>query len=255
MFSFLTHLLYLLSFICKNNIQRDIWQCPCYVPERAQECCVFPPVFLLPLPFCVFRWSTWVTSACELGVCLSALEAGNKRAGQWSSQALLPLLVSGLPDTCVSDEPKVSDIPSQTSVITHDIVLTKPFPIKQHAYRVNPAKSEIMRKETDYLVMNGFAVPSCSPWSSPCLLNIKSDGSPRFCTDFRKVNAVTVPDAHPLPLIDDCIDEIGPALHVSKLDMLKGYWQVLLTLRASDIFAFVTPDSFLQYTVMLPEAS
>ena len=81
-------------------------------------------------------------------------------------------------------------------------------------------------------------------------LRYKSDGSPRFCTDFRKVNAVTVPDAHPLPLIDDCIDEIGPALHVSKLDMLKGYWQVPLTPRASEISAFVTPDSFLQYTGM-----
>ena len=47
------------------------------------------------------------------------------------------------------------------------------------------------------------------------MLDIKSDGTPRFCTDFRKVNAVTVADAHPLPLIDDCIDEIGPAAYVT----------------------------------------
>lgn len=32
--------------------------------------------------------------------------------------------------------------------------------------------------------------------------------------------------------------------------MLKGYWQVPLTTRASEISAFVTPDHFLQYTVM-----
>lgn len=143
-----------------------------------------------------------------------------------------------------------NDIPSQTSLVHHDIVLTCQKPLKQNAYRVNPAKREIMKKETDYLVQNGFAVPSSSPWSSPCLLDAKSDGSPRFCTDFRKVNAVTVPDAHPLPLIDDCIDEVGPATYVSKLDMLKGYWQVPLTPRASEISAFVTPDCFLQYTVM-----
>lgn len=143
-----------------------------------------------------------------------------------------------------------NDIPSQTSVISHDIVLINPSPIKQRAYRVNPAKREVMRKEVEYLMQNAFAVPSSSPWSSPCLLDTKSDGSPRFCTDFRKVNSVTVPDAHPLPLIDDCIDEIGPATYVSKLDMLKGYWQVPLTKRASDISAFVTPDHFLQYTVM-----
>lgn len=72
-------------------------------------------------------------------------------------------------------------------------------------------------------------------WISSCLLDTKSDGSPRFCTDFHKVNAITVPDAHPLPLIDDCIDEIGPAPLASNIDMLKGYWQVPLTARDSDI--------------------
>ncbi|TWW59234.1 Retrovirus-related Pol polyprotein from transposon 17.6 [Takifugu flavidus] len=143
-----------------------------------------------------------------------------------------------------------NDIPTQTTAITHDIVLTNSRPIKQRAYRVSPLKRECMRKEVDYLLQHGFAVPSSSSWSSPCLLDKKSDGSPRFCTDFRKVNSVTVSDAHPLPLIDDCIDEIGPARYASKLDLLKGYCQVPLTPRASEISAFVTQDSFLQYTVM-----
>lgn len=170
----------------------------------------------------------------------------------------LPRSLAHLPDNQRADIEKLlyefpclfNDIPSQTSVVMHDIVLTNPRPIKQHAYRVNPVKRQIMRKEIDYLVQNGFAVPSSSPWSSPCLLDIKSDGSPRFCTDYRKVNAVTVPDAHPLPLIDDCVDEVGSASFVTKLDLLKGYWQVPLTPRASEISAFVTPDNFLQYTVM-----
>lgn len=48
-----------------------------------------------------------------------------------------------------------------------------------------------MKKEADYLLENDLAVPSCSPWSSPCLLAPKADGTPRFCTDYRKVNAVT----------------------------------------------------------------
>lgn len=34
------------------------------------------------------------------------------------------------------------------------------------------------------------------------------------------------------------------------LNLLKGYWQVPLTDRASEISAFVTPDNFLQYSVM-----
>ena len=34
---------------------------------------------------------------------------------------------------------------------------------------------------------NNIAVPSFSSWASPSLLVDKSDKSPRFCTDYRKV--------------------------------------------------------------------
>lgn len=143
-----------------------------------------------------------------------------------------------------------SDVPKQTNVLQHDIVVNGARPIKQHAYRVNAVKKSIMRQEVSYLLENDLAKPSCSPWSSPCLLVPKPDGTFRFCTDFRKVNAVTVPDSYPLPRMEDCIDNIGSARFVTKLDMLKGYWQVPLTPQASDISAFVTPDTFLQYTAM-----
>lgn len=50
--------------------------------------------------------------------------------------------------------------------------------------------------------------------------------------------------------MENCVDQVGAAKFVTKLDLLKGYWQVPLTSRAAEISAFVTPDSFLQYTVM-----
>ncbi len=142
------------------------------------------------------------------------------------------------------------DVPTLINVLPHDIDVKDARPIKQHAYRVNPVKRSVMRQEVDYLLENGLAKSSCSPWSSPCILVPKPDGSFRFCTDFRKVNAVTVPDSYPLPRMEDCVDNVGFAQFVSKLDMLKGYWQVPLTSKASEIAAFVTPDSFLQYTAM-----
>lgn len=97
-----------------------------------------------------------------------------------------------------------------------------------------------MKSEVEYLCENGLAKQSFSPWSSPCLLVTKSDGSARFCMDYRKVKAVTVPDCFPLPRMEDCVDNLGSAKFVSKLDLLQGYWQVPLTSRASDISAFVT---------------
>lgn len=142
------------------------------------------------------------------------------------------------------------DIPSQTTVLQHDIDVGYANPIKQHPYRLNPRKRELMKAEVNYLHRNNFASPSQSAWSSPCLLVPKADSSVRFCTDYRKVNAVTKPDSFPLPRMEDCIDRVGPAKFVTKLDLLKGYWQVPLTSRASEISAFVTPDDFMQYSVM-----
>ncbi|GAA6107053.1 uncharacterized protein LOC113047065 isoform X1 [Tachysurus ichikawai] len=99
-----------------------------------------------------------------------------------------------------------------------------------------------MKAEVEYMLKYGFAVPSQSPWSSPCLLVPKPDSTYRFCTDFRKVNKVTKADSFPLPRMEDCVDRVGNAKYVTKLYLLKGYWQVPLTQRASEISAFVTPD-------------
>uniref|UniRef100_A0A8B9H0C2 ribonuclease H n=1 Tax=Astyanax mexicanus TaxID=7994 RepID=A0A8B9H0C2_ASTMX len=143
-----------------------------------------------------------------------------------------------------------SDVPSQTNVLSHDIDVQGHLPIKQHAYRVNPMKRQQMQNEVQYLLENDLATPSVSSWSSPCLLVPKPDGTNRFCTDYRKVNSVTKPDSFPLPRMEDCIDRVGTAKFVTKLDLLKGYWQVPLTPAAAEISAFVTPDSFLQYSVM-----
>uniref|UniRef100_A0AAZ1Y236 Integrase catalytic domain-containing protein n=1 Tax=Oreochromis aureus TaxID=47969 RepID=A0AAZ1Y236_OREAU len=86
-----------------------------------------------------------------------------------------------------------SDKPTQTTVLEHDIDVGDHRPIKQHTYRVNPVKRAVMKKEVEYLLKNGFAVPSFSPWSSPTLLVPKSDETPRFCNDYH-------PSIHPHPL-------------------------------------------------------
>ena len=100
------------------------------------------------------------------------------------------------------------------------------------------------------MLKNEIIEPTHSDWSSPCLLVPKSDGSSRFCTDYRKVNEVTKTDTHPLPRMEDCIDHVGSAKYVSKFDLMKGYWQVPLTPRAVEVSAFVTPDGLYAYKVM-----
>ena len=109
---------------------------------------------------------------------------------------------------------------------------------------------ETLRDEVIYLLENGFAQVSNSPWASPCLLVPKEGGSFRMCTDYRQVNSKTIKDSYPLPRLDDIIDSIGHAKYVTKLDLLKGYYKVELTERARTISAFITPFGLFQYNVM-----
>ena len=142
------------------------------------------------------------------------------------------------------------DTPSRTDQVLHDVDVGSATPIKQHPYIVNPLKLKIMRKEVAYMLENDLIEASSSEWSSPCVLVPKPDGTYRFCTDFRQVNKVTKSDSYPIPRVDDCVDRVGNAKFVSKLDLLKGYWQVPLTTRAKEISAFATPDGLYQYKVM-----
>lgn len=64
------------------------------------------------------------------------------------------------------------------------------------------------------------------------------------------MNSVTKPDSFPLPGMEDCIDQVEAAKFVSKLDLLKGFWQVPLSARAREIAAFITSSGLYSYRVM-----
>jgi hypothetical protein len=68
----------------------------------------------------------------------------------------------------------------------------------------------------------------------------KPDGTIRFYVDFCHVNDITIPDAFPLTWIEDLIDHIDQAKFLTKIDLLRGYWQVPLDADAIQISAFVT---------------
>ena len=145
-----------------------------------------------------------------------------------------------------------ADSPGFCHTHVHDVHLIDPHikPIKQMSYRLNPQKKEIMKKEIDYLLQKDLIEPSYSPWASPSLLVPKPDGSFRLCTDYRKLNSITVPDAYPLPRIEDLLDEIGKSKYVSTIDLQKGYYQIGLTERAKILSSFTTPFGLYQYKVM-----
>ena len=144
----------------------------------------------------------------------------------------------------------IKDTPGLTHLIEHDIQLLGNDPIRQQPYRLNPKKAEVVNHEVQYMLDHKLATPSISPWASPVVLVKKEDNQHRLCIDYRKVNAITKPDNFPLPRVIDCLDQIGNAKFISKIDLLKGYWQVPLSEGAREVSAFVTPSGAYECLVM-----
>jgi len=84
------------------------------------------------------------------------------------------------------------------------------------------------------LLSTGFIRESSRCYVSPLVLVKKKDGSWCCWTDFRKLNAMTIKNKFPTPLIDDLLDELYGATYFSKLDVRSGYNRVRM--HPSDIY-------------------
>ena len=106
----------------------------------------------------------------------------------------------------------------------HRITLeTGTKPIRSMPNRQGPAMRTKAEVEIRRMRDAGVIEPPTSEWASPIVLVPKKDGSLRFCVDYRRVHARTVPDAYPLPRIDDFLDSLGDAEIFTTLDCNAGY--------------------------------
>ncbi|KAL5006374.1 hypothetical protein ScPMuIL_015180 [Solemya velum] len=144
----------------------------------------------------------------------------------------------------------LSDVPKQTSLITHSVKTTTDIPIHRKPYPIPYALQDKVKKELQQMKELGIIEDSDSPYSAPMVLVKRPEASLRICIDFRELNRVTVFDPRPMPRMDDVLNRLGKAKYLSKIDLTKGYWQVPLDEDAKQKSSFVTPFGQYRFTVM-----
>ena len=138
-----------------------------------------------------------------------------------------------------------------TKLVSHSIpVKSGTKPIKQAPRRLGTEKEAEVDRQIQKLQHQGLIEPGQGAWSSPVVLVKKKDGSWRFCIDYRRLNAVTVHDAHPLPRIDESLEALAGSQYFTTLDLMSGYWQVPLEEDARDKAAFCTRNGLWRWKVL-----
>ena len=84
----------------------------------------------------------------------------------------------------------------------------------------------------------------------PVLVEVKKDGSKRFCVDFRQLNKITKPISYPLPVTDDILARLGKAKYFTTMDLKSGYWQVLMDETDREKTAFACHRGLFEFLVM-----
>jgi len=84
------------------------------------------------------------------------------------------------------------------------------------AYRTILEETKEIQRQVQALLDKGYVRESLSPCVVPVILVPKKDGSWRMCVDCKAINNITVRYRHPIPRLNDMLDELSGSMIFSK---------------------------------------
>ncbi len=136
------------------------------------------------------------------------------------------------------------------TLIKHPIKTTATQPVRQRMRRTPIGFQDEEEKHLMAMLSQEVIQHSTSDWAAAPVLIRKVDGSIRYCIDFRGLNACTIKDAFPLPLIEECLDALSGTEFFSTLDMQSGYWQIEIEPEDRHKTAFITKYGLFEHVRM-----
>ncbi|CAB0044892.1 unnamed protein product [Trichogramma brassicae] len=132
--------------------------------------------------------------------------------------------------------------------VQHRIV-TSGQPVFARPRRLAGDRLAAAKAEFKKLLDRGIIRPSSSQWASPLHLVPKPGNTWRITGDYRLLNARTQPDRHPLPIIEDLLQEsVGKVFSV--VDLYKAFYQIPVAEEDISKTAVTTPFGLFEFVGM-----
>ena len=113
-------------------------------------------------------------------------------------------------------------------LIPHKIQLCDNKPVNLPYRRIPPHEVNEIKQELQKMLNKGVIRKSATPYGSPIVIVRKKNGAVRLCVDYRRLNSKTLPDAFPLPCIEESLEALDNARLFSALDLHHGYFQAAM---------------------------